>query len=268
MSRLQKAIQVAAKLRVEEEVRPVAAVPRPAAPGGLERLLEVDPLPVTHPLLAAWNGREEAAGEAYRKLRSLVVKLTRGNEFRNLLMVTSSLAAEGKSLTTLNLALALAQEYDHSVVLVDADLRKPSIHHYLGITPEVGLSHCLKDGVTLDRALIKTGLGKLVVLPAGEAVADPVELLASGRMREILRELKNRYPDRYVLIDTPPVLPFADAQVLSGLVDAVLFVVREGGPKPEEVQEALASLKGARLLGAVYNDAESFGQRGRYYYQR
>lgn len=274
MSRLHRAIEVAAKFREEQSASTAPAmapegerVSMEAREARMDLLLEVEPLAVSHPFLAALNGGDEAAGEEYRKLRSLVVNLTRGESFRNTLLVTSTVSGEGKTLTALNLALALAQEYDHTVLLVDADLRRPTLHEYLGINPEVGLVHCLKDGVPLSRALVKTGLGKLVVLPAGGTIDDPVELLASARMKEIVRELKSRYPERYVLFDTPPVLPFADAQVLSGAVDGVLFVVREGGPKIEDVQEALKSLKDARVLGAVYNDAESFLKKGRYYYK-
>ena len=267
MSRLKRAIEVAAQHResntAEETFTEVEVLERP---GGMECLLDVDPLQVTHPFLASWNERDRGAGEAYRKLRSVVVQLTRGEEFHNALMLTSAISGEGKTLTSLNLALALAQEYDHTVLLVDADLRRPSIHQYLGIKPEVGLVHCLRDGVPLSKALVKTGLGKLVVLPAGEALENPVELLGSARMKEVVRELKTRYPERYVLFDTPPVLPFADAQVLSQAMDGVLFVIQENGPKMIEVQEALAALKDVPMLGAIYNDALTIGKKRKYYY--
>lgn len=272
MSRLHRAIEVAAKLK--ENSRPVSeaevleALAGPPAGRDRDRLLQVDPIPVRHPFVAGWNGRNEIAGEEYRKLRSLVVKLTRGETFHNTLLVTSTVSGEGKTLTSINLALALAQEYDHTVLLVDADLRKPSVHEVLGLKPEVGLVHCLKENVPLSQALVKTGLGKLVVLPAGGIIDDPVELLASSRMKEIIRELKTRYPDRYILFDAPPVLPVADAQVLAQIVDGVLFVVREGGPKMEHIAEALKGLEGANILGAVYNDAESFGRREYYYKYR
>lgn len=272
MSRQQQAMERTAKLTLHELSVPAGqqeeavAAPDVSLARSREELLKVEPLPIVHPFIAGWKGRNEVPGEDYRKLRSMVVKLTRKEHFRNTLLITSSVSGEGKTLTAINLALALAQEYDHTVLLVDADLRKPSIHKYLGFKAEVGLIHCLKSGVPLAQALVKTGLGKLIVLPAGGVIDDPVEMLASARMKEIILELKHRYPDRYIIFDAPPVLPVADAQVLAQVVDGVIFVVRERAPKLAHVAEALKGLQGARILGAVYNDTEDLG-RERYYYQ-
>jgi exopolysaccharide/PEP-CTERM locus tyrosine autokinase len=169
-------------------------------------------------------------------------------------------------MTALNLAISLAKEHDHTVLLVDTDLRRPSVHRYLDIKPEVGLVHCLRDNLPIEKALIKTGVGKLVLLPAGEAIKDPVDLLSSNRMKAIVKELKQRYPERYVIFDTPPALPFADAGVLAGIVDSTLFVVREGRAKLEDIVETLEEFKRHRLLGVVYNDAHSFVNRQSYYY--
>jgi exopolysaccharide/PEP-CTERM locus tyrosine autokinase len=177
---------------------------------------------------------------------------------------------EGKTITALNLALTLAREYDHTVLLIDADLRRPSLHRYLNFEPRHGLIQVLKEQLPLDRALVKTGIGKLVVLPAGGTVEDPVELLASEQMKQLVAELKARYPDRYIIFDTPPSLHFADAQALGPAVDSVVFVVREGTTKPRQVKAALEGLQGVPLLGVVYNDALHLGKNDRYhayYYQ-
>ena len=264
MSRLHQAIEKAAKMR-EPVTVPLVDESRPVDRNGIgmAALTEVEPLTVSHPHLAAWNDKDRAAREEYGKLRSLVLRLTEGETFRNTLMVTSTVSGEGKTLTALNLALALAQDYDHSVLLVDADLRRPAVHQYLDLEAGVGLVDCLLDDLPLERALVKTGLGKLVVLPAGDPVEDPVDLLASARMKSIVRDLKSRYPERYIIFDTPPVLPFADAQVLGQAVDGILFVVRENGPSPDEIREALNSLKATNLLGAVYNNADTFLRRER-----
>jgi protein-tyrosine kinase len=265
MSRLTRAIEMAASIKGMEQP--------PAAPVGIveadrkidvERLLNAEPLPAVSPFLVAHRPNDRAA-EAYRKLKSLVVKRTTGPGY-NTLMVTSTLGGEGKTITALNLALALAQEYDHTALLVDVDLRKPAVHRYLGFQPECGLIHVLRGEARLEEALVKTGLGKLVVLPAGGAVSDPSELIASGRMLELVRELKTRYADRYVLFDTPPILPFADAHGLSRLMDGVLFVVREGIVRPEHIDEAMKLLADARVLGTVYNDATVFGGNANYHY--
>jgi exopolysaccharide/PEP-CTERM locus tyrosine autokinase len=264
MSRIDKAIEKASRLReVSSSSFSCAAEGRLKE---MDRLLDVDPIPVKNPYLVIARNGNDPVSEEYKKLRSLVVSLTKGKEFRNTLLVTSTVGEEGKTITSLNLAIALAQEYDHTVLLVDTDLRRPSIHTYLGIKPDIGLVQCLKDGAPIDKALIKTGIGKLVVLPAGGTVSDPVELLSSNRMKEIIHELKSRYPERYVIFDTPPALPFADARVLGPAVDGVIFVVREGCAKVQYVSEALESLKEANLLGVVYNDVSVQPKKGGYYY--
>lgn len=266
MSRIEKALEKALLMREPQE-RPLSQVPVPTASKLMDRLLEVEPLPIKNPYVATAHPQQNIpANEEFRKLRSQVLRLTHGETFRNCLLITSTAHGEGKTVTSLNLAIALAQEYDYTVLLVDADLRKPTVHQLLDIHPEVGLIQCLRGEATLEESLIKTGLGKLVVLPAGGTVDDPVELLSSSRMKEIVRELKARYPERYVLFDTPPILPFADAQVLESAVDGVLFVVREGWADRDHIQEALESLNEETLLGVVYNDASNFNQQGRYAY--
>ena len=169
-------------------------------------------------------------------------------------------------MTALNLAISLAKEQDHTVLLVDTDLRRPSVHRYLDIEPEVGLVHCLRDGLPIEKALIKTGIGKLVILPAGEALRDPHDLLSSNRMKEIIQELKERYPERYVIFDTPPAFPFADAGVLAAYVDATLFVVREGKADKSDVEKTIEIFKDHNLLGVIYNDARVFMKSSNYYY--
>lgn len=269
MSRIERAIEEAARLRSQktsaEGIASPVTIPSPR-PGNAAALLQAVPLNVDNPLLVASQVGHEGVREEYQKLKSQVVRLTRGETFANTLLVTSSFGDEGKSLTALNLAITLAQEYDHTVLLVDADLRRPTIHKYLGLQPEVGLIQCLQGKATLPQALIKTGLGKLVVLPAGGTVENPAEVLGSNRMLELIEELKHRYPDRYIIFDTPPALPFADAQVLADGVDGVLFVVREGVAKIADVREALASLEGTKLLGLIYNDALFSKKKGSYYY--
>jgi receptor protein-tyrosine kinase/non-specific protein-tyrosine kinase len=272
MSRIEKALEKAAELRNKHQATPsVSHVPSPVpirdavvmselpAPG-----LSITP---DNPLLVPLAAPLSQIAEEYRKLKSVLVKMTRKDEFKNIILVTSSVAGEGKSLTSLNLAISLAQEYDHTVLLVDADLRRPSIHRYLGITPEKGLSDCLQDSCDVGEALINTGIGRLVLLPAGNEVPNPVELFSSQRMERLLFELKHRYPDRYVILDTPPVLPFAEVQALSHLADGVLFVVKERLAPLKTVQEGLESLKGCNLLGIVYNDAEQQALDSHYSYR-
>lgn len=203
--------------------------------------------------------------EQYRKLKTWLLKLTK-NDFRNLIMITSAVSGEGKSVTAANLAITMAEELNQTVLLVDADLRRPSLQDYLKIGESIGITDCLADGADAGKAIIKTAIPKLSFLGAGRKVKNPAELLSSSRMRELLGELKQRYHDRYVIIDTPPVLPFAETQVLGQLVDGVLFVVREGMTTLVGVSDALESLHGAELLGIVYNDASVGSLMDRYGY--
>jgi protein-tyrosine kinase len=277
MSRIEKAIEKATLLR---EKGPVAVHEDPAPPTDQAIHVspvapfrtrgtppDVEPLTPDNPLLVINHEPGGGVAEEYRKLKSVVFELTKQSAFRNTLLVTSALPAAGKTLTSLNLALTMAREYDHTVLLVDADLRKPSVHEYFGISPEKGLVHCLTEGYPLEKALIRTGIGKLVMLPAGGTVDDPAELLASNRMRSLVAELKSRYSDRYVIFDTTPVLPFAEASTLGHLMDGILFVVRERKTRSSELKEALEMVKSDNLLGLVYNDTDA-GQKMGYYQYR
>ncbi len=221
-----------------------------------------------HPCIVSLREPDSPIAEEYRKLKSLILRLTR-EEFKNTLMVTSALSGEGKSITTANLAVMLARDYGQTVLLVDADLRRPSLSEYLGISATLGLADCLEDDLDPGRAIIKTGIPKLSFLPAGKRPVDTAELLSSGRMKQVLSELKNRYRDRYIIVDTPPLLLFSETQAMSTIVDAVLGVVQEGETTRNSVQQMLDLLKGSNLIGLVYNNSStaSVDKRYRHYYK-
>ena len=265
MSRIEEALEKAEKLRSamftvsEEKKSPREHVP-PPMPGVA--------LKITNQLLVSAGHLNTPAAEEYRKLKSAIVRLTKGDGFSNMLMVTSSIGNEGKSITALNLALSLAQEFDHTVLLIDADLRKPSVHSCLGIENKMGLTECLLDGVDVKDAMIRTGIGKLSLLTAGREVRNPAELFTSQRAREFFMELKNRYHDRYIIIDTPPVLPFAETRSLSAVVDGVVLVVKEGEVSLDKISETMECLRGTSLLGIVYNEAANYHSDSHQYYRQ
>jgi exopolysaccharide/PEP-CTERM locus tyrosine autokinase len=205
------------------------------------------------------------AAEEYRKLKEALVKLTRRERFDNLVVVTSATVGEGKSVTAINLAVSLAGEFDHTVLLIDADLRRPSVHKYLNLDAHKGLSDCLREGIDVGELLVKTQIGKLSVLPAGTPVANPVELFSSETMRRLFQEMKTRYRDRYIIIDTPPVLPFAETRSIVSIADWALLVVREGQPSLGQIQETLEALD-HKVLGVVYNAAQSHAGSSYNYY--
>jgi exopolysaccharide/PEP-CTERM locus tyrosine autokinase len=208
--------------------------------------------------------------EQYRKLRANLIKRTK-EDFRNTIMVTSPEIGEGKSITSINLAVSLSMEYDYTVLLVDADLKNPSIHRYLGIDPQYGLSDYLLGEVSIPDILIKTGLGKLVLLPAGNASssADTAELLSSSRMLNLVSELKHRYKDRYVIFDSPPILAVSDTISLSGYMDGILLVLQAARSTPKAALQALSHIKGSNMLGVVFNGVPDYLAKNLYpYYYR
>ncbi|MGE5174539.1 MAG: XrtA-associated tyrosine autokinase [Betaproteobacteria bacterium] len=253
MSRIEKALENA--LRQRE--------PSPA----LEPLQSNDPameaLKPTNPNIIGFDDQLAPIAEEYKKLRSMILQMTKRKENHNTIMVTSAESGEGKSLTAINLALVLAQEYNHTVLLIDADLRRPSLQTYLGLEPGLGLTDCLFDGIDVSQALIKAGTPKLSFLGAGRKASNPAELLSSNKMKSIVHELKSRYRDRYIIIDTPPVLAFAETHVMSSYVDGVLFVVKEGVAS-SSVHAALDILNIGNVLGIVFNNASAERLQGRY----
>jgi len=274
MSRIEEALAKAAKMRVGVQkpvqqnepiatavVETVASVPLPPLP---EQVL-VSP---ENPLLVTINDPHSPAAEEYRKIKSTLVKLTKQEQFDNVLMVTSCIANEGKSLTAVNLAVSLAQEHDHTVLLIDADLRRPMINKYLGFAPQFGLTDYLQHSCDIGDLISPTGIGRLSVISAGNPVRNPVELFSSQRMKDFVAEVKQRYPDRFVIFDAPPLLPFAETNFLAHIVDGVLFVIKERGVTEDNVHEAMNTLKGANVLGFIYNNAEIGLHDDRYYYYR
>ncbi len=257
MSRIEKALEKATRLRDNRS----SAFSPAGKRAEKESAVTVENI---SPYAATLHEPDSPVSEEYRKLKSMVVRLTKQGGFKNTLAVMSAVGGEGKSITALNLAVALSREYDHTVLLVDADLRNPALHDYFGTVPEAGLSDCLADGLDMRVALLDVGKGGFAFLPSGRKAKNPAELLSSLRMKELLAEMKHRYSDRYVIIDTPPLLPFAEAFSIGSMVDGVVFVVRAGAASRDNVRDALDVLKDCNVLGVVYNDAGAENPYGRY----
>ena len=208
--------------------------------------------PTLDPRLIAALAPQAPAAERYRLLRTRIKRAENGRNVRAI-VVTSPAKGDGKSLTAANLALTMAQEFHQRVLLLDADLRRPSIAALFGISEGPGLSDVLLGLHDVDRALVHLPDQHLTVLPAGSPAAQPAELLGSAAMRRTLETLRVRF-DR-ILIDLPPVAPLADVHVISPLADGLLMVVRAGiTPKPA-IERALSGLDMAKVLGLVLNAA-------------
>ena len=198
--------------------------------------------------------------EQFRRLAAVLHEAHQTQQLRSL-MVTSARPGDGKTLTTLNLALVLAESYRYDVLLVDADLRRPSILSVLDLTHGHGLSEALRAPSEQTLSLVSLGQ-RLSVLPAGQPIANSIEALTSPRMHQIMNEAASRFD--WVLLDSPPVGSVTDSHLLSRMVGGTLFVVRAGVTPYPEVESAVEALGRENILGVVLNGAESVSA-GRYY---
>jgi capsular exopolysaccharide synthesis family protein len=211
-----------------------------------ERTLELDQR------LVAALAPTSLAAEQYRSLRTRI-KRSEGTRSIRTMVVTSPSKGDGKSLTAANLALTMGQEFQQRILLVDADLRRPTIHRLFGFEEGPGLADVLMGGAELDQVLVPLAEYHLTVLPAGTLPSHPAELLGSSAMRRVLDALRARF-DR-ILIDMPPVAPLADLHIVAPLVDGLLMIVRAGiTPKPA-IERALAGLDVSKVLGLVLNES-------------
>ena len=202
--------------------------------------------------------------EQYRTLRTNLEFSSVDSPLKTIL-VTSSSPSEGKSMTTANLAVVYAQQ-GKKVLLIDADLRKPTVHYTFRLDNLRGLSNILVNESTIEETAYATGIGDLDVISSGPIPPNPSELLGSKRMEVLIREASSTYD--LVIFDTPPVLAVTDAQILGNVVDGSILVVRSGQTEYElaiKAKEALEPAK-AKLLGTVLNDREKTSTTNYYYY--
>lgn len=204
---------------------------------------------------------QNAFTDAYRILRTQVLQRLREKNW-NTLAVTSPGINEGKTLTAINLAISLAMEVNYTVLLVDADLRHPSVHEYFGIEAAHGLSDYLTADRPLSELLIHPAdVPGFVVLPGGRPLINSAEMLNSPKMARLVEELKSRYPSRIILFDMPPLLSAADTLAFSPYVDAALLVVEDGKTQAGDVKRAIDLLQGTSVIGTVLNKSWVNAQR-------
>lgn len=176
----------------------------------------------------------------------------------NLIMVTSSLPGEGKTFTAINLALSIAMELDRTVLLVDADVARPSLPRVLGLTEHRGLLDVLQDkSLKLSDVLLKSNIDKLTLLLAGTHDGQATELLASEAMGRLLDEIAQRYPDRIVIFDSPPLLVTTESRVLATRMGQIVFVVRAEETPQAAVKQALSAIEACPVKLAVLNQARN-----------
>lgn len=190
--------------------------------------------------------------EGYRQLRTQILRKLRENKWHTL-AITSPNSGAGKTLTALNLAISLSQEVNQTVMLVELDLRNPSILKKLGIEADYGITDVVNGSVDLSQALINPGFERLVILPNRAHASHRSELLSSPQMGQLLHEIVNRYESRLIIFDLPALLDDDDALVFAPYADATLLVVEDNVSKRADVERSLQLLEGTHILGTVLN---------------
>lgn len=206
-----------------------------------------------NPYLVMFHEPAGFRAEQVRGLRNRLVAMNPDGEPKTL-VVTSAVRGEGKTVSALNLAMAFAELERQRVVLVDADLRRPSCERYLNLNAQAGLTDVLLGQASVEKLLRPAGYRQLMLLGAGTRVDNPAEVLSSSRLDQLLQRLKENY--QYVVIDSPPVLPSTDAGVLSAAADGTVLCVRLEHSQKKQSREALQTLSdmGGNVLGTFVNE--------------
>lgn len=252
--------------RVVEEIGRRGAIPeaKPAPSRETARTLQVDRARLRQQSLIAPDGERSAITETFRQIKRTILtsaaSATAGAPPANLVMVTSASPGEGKTFCSINLAISIALEVNRTVLLVDADVAKPGVLQTLGLQAGKGLMNVLLDRrIDLAQVLVKTDIGRLSLVPVGTAHRHATELLASDAMRELLREMAERYRDRIVIFDSPPLLAASEAGVLASQMGQIVVVVEAGKTAETALRDALGLIDASRVTGLLLNKGKDLG---------
>ncbi len=260
MLRIQKAV-LKAKSTQDAEKKAQAPLKAPAAPA-VEAPLEDLQYTYTrvmksHPdalerqrVVASLLDNENS--QTFRTLRTQVIQKMREKNLRSI-AVTSPSEGEGKSLVAANLAVAIAMEVNQTVLLVDLDLKEPSLHQYFGIEQSQGFLDYIRGDVDLEEIMVNPGIERLVVVPGFEGVENSSEIISSPKMVSFFNETKTRYRSRTVIFDMPPILPTDDVLSSIGHIDAAMLVLEDGKNNEKDLVRAMRQLQNTTLLGTVVN---------------
>ena len=276
MERLQKALAKARDLRENESVKSAAgrSPSSTSVQGGVAEEIayqETRTVKISHDELRSAGvvaGLEnDPLSDVFKILRTKVMQRMRALNL-NTLAITSPTPGCGKSLIASNLAVSIALDVNYSVLLVDLDLRRPALHRYFGLSPEVGLSDYLMGDIPLSETLINPGINHLVLLNGGtKGLSHSSELLAMPKMKSLLADMKKRYANRIIIFDLPPLLVTDDALAFIPRVDSCLLVVEEGLTKPDQVRQSLHLLENCEVLGTILNKSADTQMQQDYYYK-
>lgn len=205
--------------------------------------------------LVTYHKPQSVESDIFKMLRTNILFPMTGKPPK-IILVCSALPGDGKSFVSSNLAVSIASGIEENVLLIDCDIRKPSIHKVFGLDRSVGLSDYLKGEKDFSKLMLKTCLKKLHIVPGGLPPNNPTELLSSKKMKELLVDIKKRYDDRYIIIDSPPPAMAPETHVIEKYVDGVILVVKSGKTPRKAVLEVIAQFEKEKIIGIVLNHAE------------
>jgi protein-tyrosine kinase len=222
------------------------------------------------PKLVVMSAPDSYESENFKLLRAQIM-YAKDRKRPRTIMVTSAMPGDGKTFVSANLAVSIASGIDEHVLLVDCDLRRSSMHKMFGLSSSDGLHEYLTGKRQLSDLLIRTKINKLSLLPAGYPPKNPSELLASGAVKSFLEEIRSRYDDRIIILDTPPSQVLAEANILSNFVDGIIFVIRADKTPRELIRKAIDGLGRDKILGFVLNgysrERKTYGKYYKQYYK-
>lgn len=199
----------------------------------------------------------------FNSLRTQILQLMEQNHWQSIAIVSPT-PDSGKSLVSVNLSISIAHQPQKTALLVDFDLRRPTIAKYMGINGGPSINEYISGDATVEQVLVNPGIQRLVIMPTGKAIERSAETLSTEKIKNLISELKDRYSSRIVIYDLPPLLLSDDAMVIMPQVDCVLMVVANGVSTPEEINSALAMVPKEKLIGVVYNKDDD--EAPAYYY--
>ena len=240
---------------------------QPDKPAVLSRHVELDLEALAAAGIVTPNAPRSHTADQYRVIKRPLISNAMGKgasilNHGNLIMVTSAIAGEGKSYTSVNLAMSIAAELDNTVMLVDADVARPSVLRMLGLPPGPGLLDLLEGKADMAGVLLKTSIDKLTILPSGTPHARATELLASDAMRVLLDDMAKRYPDRIIIFDSPPLLLTTESRVLAAQMGQIVMVVQAESTLRADVQLALSMIENCPVRLMLLNKAQADSATG------
>ncbi|PKO89932.1 MAG: chromosome partitioning ATPase [Betaproteobacteria bacterium HGW-Betaproteobacteria-10] len=250
---------------------PVAVAPKPVAddaPSASRNRVELNLEAISASGLLVPTATRTQLADEYRVIKRPLIANATGKggtalQNGNLIMITSALPGEGKSFTAINLAISIAMELDNTVMLVDADVSRPSVLNMLGLPPAPGLLDVvMKNSVDISEVLLRTNIEKLSILPSGTAHARATELLASEAMIRLLDDMSGRYNDRIIIFDSPPLLLTTEARALAAHMGQIVIVVNAENTAQAAVKQAVAAIESCPVKMMVLNQARQSSTDG------